>query len=379
MLRRKQGFTTAAMVLALLIVFCRAAHLVAAPPQAKAVTNNRATARKNPLRSGTTATKSVTLATLLQEAPREVQADPSAQPLSSKEEPESAVDAKTEDHSLFAEAEPQTRSPAGTLPLTEAMLSEQGKPSQPVGSGMTPQDGRDWEGTPSQQTCEDDFYPTMFSRRGAVLSWLQSPGLHTDRNDPYRHIGVGDPLSGTSWLNRPLFVGAFAGGIFNSDLIPGHVLQNNTSLVGFRVGWDFDHYWGTEFRYGFANPNVTNAAYVSLGDSNNYLVDISLVYYPLGDARWRPYGQLGMGQARFSFIDDNGHPMDDSLFTLPFGFGLKYFATPNMSARVEFMDNLAFGTGNFATQNNISLSAGLEYRFGGKRPMFYPWHGGLGH
>ena len=42
---------------------------------------------------------------------------------------------------------------------------------------------------------------------------------HTDPNDPFRHQGVGRPLVGTSWLNRPVFVGVFLGGLLADDLI----------------------------------------------------------------------------------------------------------------------------------------------------------------
>lgn len=361
--------------------------LQAIEPRAKS--KSWMTPRNNPLRSNASQASTVRQVALQQE-PSEVQPDPDATPLTAEEPttkpqvvPPSSLLQQAEDP-LFAD-DPSTSEPGTQLLSPPGSLLPSPQRTQPLGTSrgatgpLHPHAQQPWQPGTAPEPYEEEFYPTMFGGHRSMFSWLQSPGTHTDRNDPYRHIGIGEPLSGTSWLNRPLFVGAFVGGIFNSDLISGHVLQNNTSLVGFRVGWDFDHYWGTEFRYAFANPNVTNTALVSLGDSNNYMVDVSLVYYPLGDARWRPYAQFGMGQARFSFIDDNGHAIDNSLFALPFGFGMKYFATPNFTARLEFIDNLAFASGGLGAQNNISLSAGVEYRFGGKRPMYFPWHGGLGH
>lgn len=274
----------------------------------------------------------------------------------------------------------EEEAPLGAMPLTESFLPAHGMARplrrRPAPALMGP-NILESEQTPQGFEVEEDYYPMTLMPRRRLGSRIPSPGAHTDRNDPHRHLGIGDPLQGTSWLNRPLSIGVFAGGIFNSDLINGHVLQNNTSMVGARLGWDFDHYWGTEIRYAFANPNVTDTSHVSLGDSNNYLVDLSLMYYPLGDTRWRPFAQFGLGQARFSFKDDLGNSVDNSLFGMPIGVGLKYYASPTFAGRVEFMDNIAFGTGNLATQNNFSLSMGFEYRFGGKRPMYYPWHGGM--
>ncbi|MFO0885623.1 MAG: outer membrane beta-barrel protein [Pirellulales bacterium] len=272
----------------------------------------------------------------------------------------------------------EEEAPLGTMPLTESFLPQRARlrPQRRQSMLMGP-NILESEPPPQGFEGEEDYYPMTLMPRRRLGSRIPSPGAHTDRNDPHRHLGIGDPLQGTSWLNRPLSIGLFAGGIFNSNLINGHVLQNNTSLVGARLGWDFDHYWGTEIRYAFANPNITDTSHVSLGDSNNYLVDLSLMYYPLGDTRWRPFAQFGLGQARFSFKDDLGNSVDNSLFGMPIGVGLKYYASPTFAGRVEFMDNIAFGTGNLATQNNFSLSMGFEYRFGGKRPMYYPWHGGM--
>ncbi len=276
------------------------------------------------------------------------------------------------------EVAPQAETPPGTLPLSEKYLSPSGRPA-PKPQGIMGNDMLAPVEGPQGWETEGGYYPAPMLRRHAWGSRIPAPGAHSGRHDPNRHLGLGDPLEGTSWLNRPISAGVFAGGIFNSNLINGHVLQNNASLIGFRVGWDFDHYWGTEFRYGFANPNTTDINHVSLGDSNNYMADVSLLYYPLGDTRWRPYGLFGLGQTRFSFKDEFGGDVDNTLFGMPVGFGMKYFATPSLSGRVEFLDNVAFGSGNIATQNNFSITMGLEYRFGGKRPMFYPWHGAMSH
>jgi Outer membrane protein beta-barrel domain len=214
--------------------------------------------------------------------------------------------------------------------------------------------------------AEDPWQETLFAH-----GWF----VHTDPNDPHRSIGWGEPLVGTSWRNRPWYLGAFIGGIFNGDLIAGHVQQNNTALGGIRLGYDFDHYWGVEGRFAYANPHITLADDTPLGVSRNYLADVELLYYPWGDSRWRPYLTLGLGQATFRFTDDQGHVIHESLLSMPLGGGLKYYHSPWLTIRFDLLENIAFGSHTLDNQANLSLMAAVEYRFGGRRPSYFPWHG----
>src|SRR5439155_10987161 len=62
------------------------------------------------------------------------------------------------------------------------------------------------------------FDDPAFSQRLAH-PWFDEPWFaHGDPNDPQRHIGLGQPLSGTSWRNRPIFFGMFVGGVMMDDL-----------------------------------------------------------------------------------------------------------------------------------------------------------------
>ena len=209
--------------------------------------------------------------------------------------------------------------------------------------------------------------------------WHDGPShgwfVHSDPNDPHRSIGWGEPLVGTSWRNRPWYFGAFIGPVFNGDLIAGHVEQTNTALGGARLGFDFDHYWGIEARFGYANPYISEPDGTPLGVSRNYLADVELLYYPWGDSRWRPYFTVGLGSATFRFTDDQDRVIHESLLSIPLGVGLKYFHSPWFTIRLEMMENLAFGSHTLENQANFSFLAGVEYRFGGRRPSYFPWHG----
>ncbi|HUE74681.1 MAG TPA: porin family protein [Pirellulaceae bacterium] len=220
--------------------------------------------------------------------------------------------------------------------------------------------------------------PGMHYSHDGLATWRrwQRPWLsHSDPNDPHRHVGLGQPLEGTSWRNRPWFAGAFFGGAFHGDLT-GNVRQNNGSLMGLRLGWDLDHYYGIEARYAFSNPQIMDGAGNSLGDSHDYLMDVSALYYPLGDARWRPYLGLGVGMATYRFRDENDERIHDSAVSVPISVGIKYFYSPHFTLRLDAVDNITFGSDNLDAMNHFFLLGSVEYRFGGRRPSYFPWHGG---
>lgn len=216
------------------------------------------------------------------------------------------------------------------------------------------------------ESASDPWHDSPFSH-----GWF----VHTDPNDPHRSIGWGEPLVGTSWRNRPWYVGAFVGGIFHGDLISGHVQQNNSALAGIRLGHDFDHYWGVEGRFAYSNPHITLTDGTPLGVSRNYLADVELLYYPWGDSRWRPYFMIGLGQATFRFTDDQNRLVHESLLSMPLGGGFKYYHSPWMTIRFDLTENIGFGSHTLDNQANFSLMAAVEYRFGGRRPSYFPWHG----
>lgn len=209
-----------------------------------------------------------------------------------------------------------------------------------------------------------------------VHPWFVEPWFsHSDPNDPARHVGIGQPLIGTSWRNRPLFFGTFVGGIMMDDLLPNRIYQNDTTFVGARLGFDFDHYWGIEGRWAFARPDLEDSLGAPLFPaSRDNFGDVSLVVYPLGDARWRPYLSMGLGFTTFRFNDEAGQRISEAAVTVPLGFGVKYFYSPWFTLRFDFTDNLTLGNDRVSGMHNVSLMAGAEFRFGGRRPSYFPWH-----
>lgn len=260
-----------------------------------------------------------------------------------------------------------TRGEAGLLPGEQSVVPARFGPEL----APLPPDGY------AEDVGQTPFLPGEDPWSGPLVHrWFVHPWFaHSDPNDPERHIGLGQPLIGTSWRNRPMYFGLFAGGVLTDDLVPGHVDQNDTSFTGLRLGADFDHYWGVEFRYAFARPELmTGAGDPINGDGRSYFADVELIHYPWGDSRWRPYVLAGLGFQTYRFHDDQAERVSEALLSIPIGAGLKYYWAPWFSLRFDFVDNIAVGNEQVSGMHNISFMAGGEFRFGGRRQSYFPWH-----
>ena len=199
-------------------------------------------------------------------------------------------------------------------------------------------------------------------------TWLnfQSMFRYGDPDRQGRHIGKGEPLQGKSWLNRPWHVGWFFGGIYPDQLIDAQVDQREGVFGGYRVGYDFDHYWGAEARFGFANLRTQIAADAIPRTSRDWFWDVQLLYYPWGDAYWRPYAAVGLGTASFRFTDHLLRPQNEVLVHFPLAIGVKYYFKNWLALRLDAMDNLAISGSGLDTMHNLSVTTGVEVHFGGR-------------
>lgn len=205
------------------------------------------------------------------------------------------------------------------------------------------------------------------------FDWVRHMGFrHSSTHG--RHMDRGLPLEGTSWMNRPYHVDWFSGPLLGDDLIANRVTQDNEVFAGIRIGWDFDYYWGIESRFGWSDPNVQFSDRQNVASNGGYFIsDVSVVYYPWGDTKIRPYMLLGAGMARIDFVDENTRRYKSTLFTTPFGGGIQFRQTPWMIWRLEVLDNLSYGADDLNTMHNISLTAGMEFRFGSRPASYWPW------
>jgi hypothetical protein len=206
------------------------------------------------------------------------------------------------------------------------------------------------------------------------------PNVHTPyiyQPDHYpRSIGFGQPLVGTSWQNRPFHVDFFTGTMVGDDAIDGVVGQEAGFFIGGRLGYDYDYYWGVESRLGTAWMSLFDRKHPenNIGTGNILVCDMSLLYYPWGDSRWRPFVSVGAGLQQLDSYGNDLPIYSGTLLEIPFGAGLKYRFNEWLTWRCDVIDNFAIGTGSLDTMHNVSFTAGLEYRFGGHRRTYWPWN-----
>ena len=205
------------------------------------------------------------------------------------------------------------------------------------------------------------------------FDWIRHCGFrHSSTHGP--HVGRGLPLRGTSWMNRPYHVDWFLGTFFGDELIDGRVDQDNVLLSGIRLGWDFDYYWGLEWRFGWSDPSVEYGADESTSSNGSiFITDISVVYYPWGDSRVRPYGLWGLGFARYEFVNDLESNDIYTLVSMPIGGGVQFQHTKWLVWRIEALDNIAFGADGMSSQHSASLTIGMELRVGSQPQSYWPW------
>ncbi|WP_254508615.1 porin family protein [Anatilimnocola floriformis] len=191
------------------------------------------------------------------------------------------------------------------------------------------------------------------------------PAITGPTGENHRAYAIGKPLEGTSWLAAPYSAGFFVGGIGGAMLVDNQLEQSIGGTFGLRFGVDYDHRWGLEKRFGFAEMGVFDVLEHQRQIVNLEMGDIDLLFYPWGDTRWRPYMSGGAGLSHFNYESDSGRRIDRLLFGLPFGMGVKYFWSEGISIRAELIDNLMLGAHELSTMNNISVAAGIEFRYSG--------------
>ncbi len=209
---------------------------------------------------------------------------------------------------------------------------------------------------------------------------------------PGPNRGVGRPLTRESWLHRPFSAGWFMGMAQGSPLIDDWIGLQQGYVGGYRFGWDETHYWGGEMRFSFASVELLdsqraidtqttdypqwNDKFNQRRDADVFQWDVCVLYYPWGNAQWRPYMAAGVGCSRTIFLDRLSNHYDQITFAMPLAVGVKYRCNDSLALRLELADNIAFAGGGIETTHNLLLTGGIEVRFGGSRTAYWPWNPG---
>jgi len=204
------------------------------------------------------------------------------------------------------------------------------------------------------------------------IDWMRHWGLRHSSTDG-RFVDKNVALIHSSWLNRPYHVDWFVGPLLSDNLVEDRVRQSNEIFGGLRAGWDFDYYWGLEWRFGWADPQIFNDGETE-GLSGRYFVsDLDFIYYPWGDTKVRPYFQWGLGVTEVGSVHEDGAGNEAMLLGMPFGIGLQFPQTRWLAWRLEIIDNLAFGNDGVDTMHNVAFTAGMEMRLGARPNSYWPW------
>lgn len=185
--------------------------------------------------------------------------------------------------------------------------------------------------------------------------------------------GIGGPLQADGWRSQPFSISGFSGATNGGPLIRHRVHELPSYYGGVNFGWDYDHFWGIEKRLGFGALQLANGRGQRLPTGLSVTGEYRLMYYPLGDTRWRPFLTTGIGWSDFYFRDDVNHQHLDTLFLFPFGVGLKYLIRDRLALRIDLIDELTLSSHLTSTFHYVALTAGLEFRYG-QRLLRLPWH-----
>lgn len=251
------------------------------------------------------------------------------------------------------------------LPLAALCACGSALGQAPLGNPSPVQEGL------AEEACEECFAPPAWMPEGISQLEMRTSSSHG------RAMGPGGPLRGTSWLNRPYDISFDSGAFLMTSRVSPNVRPGNDYFGALGIGLDFDYYWGVQFRIGWSTPQLLNTAQPDAPKSSNlFLSDLSLLYYPWGDSRLRPYYRIGAGLTDFGYTNDNGVGIDPFLYTMPVGVGMKFQAQRWFAWRAELVDNIAFGQNETDTLHNLTLTFGAEWRFGGKPDGYSAWRRG---
>lgn len=227
---------------------------------------------------------------------------------------------------------------------------------------------------PEEHAGESDVEPVPPQTSESPFPMLKWLGLRHSSTCG-RNVGLGVPLVGTSWLNRPYYFGGDIGTVWLTRPVNDHMTDDTDMFGGIFGGCDWDYYWGTELAVHRATPELINEQARDADRGDRFMEwTACMMYYPWGDALFRPYWRCGIGANQIDYPTDGGHRRDEDLWTFPIGVGVKYPVRRWLAARAELADQLALGNHGVAAQHDLTLTFGLEWRFGARPRSYWPWN-----
>lgn len=153
-------------------------------------------------------------------------------------------------------------------------------------------------------------------QQGSNLTTSQPPSVFQPKHY-LQASSPGESFMGTSWRSRLFYAESFAGTMIGDDAIKAAIGQRSGYFTGARLGLDYDDYWRVESRIGIAWMKFFDKSnpWIDVGTGDNLVWNLSLLYYPLGDLRWRPFLLLGTGISQLNTFAVNSRGNSATIFT----------------------------------------------------------------
>jgi hypothetical protein len=159
----------------------------------------------------------------------------------------------------------------------------------------------------------------------------------------------------------------------------GDIEAGNGFVAGLRLGWDLGSYWGMESQVALTTHALTDVQQQeTFSDNKIWFWNASTLFYPLGETQIRPFFIAGMGLADMNFNGSQTGRIHETLFTIPFGGGVKYRYNSRLAFRLDVVDTVVLsGSPRLDDMHHLSVTGAFEWHFGGRRRRTYwPWNPG---
>lgn len=253
---------------------------------------------------------------------------------------------------------------SNNLPAPESEMNHLPQDAAPANSGP-----------PAEAAVEEPLVDSPDSWLRAQETWVEPGGPW--EGPTLRRPLLGRPLRQESWLLRPYHIGWLAGGMFADDPREGDIDAGDGFIGGVRLGWDLGHHWGIESQVALSTHALTDVQDQELfSDNKTWFWNASTLVYPLGETQIRPFFIVGMGLADVNFNGSQTGRIHETLFTIPFGGGIKYRYNSRLAFRLDVIDTAVLsGSPRLDDMHHLSVTGAFEWHFGGRRRRSYwPWN-----
>ena len=192
-----------------------------------------------------------------------------------------------------------------------------------------------------------------------------------------RNVGWGLPLVGSSWLNRPHYIGATLGPMWLTNR-PANSVPRDVDVIGsliLRLGLGLLLGQRISVRLCHARARQSLRA-ARLADRPSLRpLELQLHVLPVGRREFAALLAAGHRRLAFRFhATDDGAPLERMGALHALWRRHEVFIPPLARGPHRVHRPILLGRPWHGHQHNLTLNFGLEVRFGGKRKAYWPWN-----